>query len=130
MSDMEKKHCHSDCDCGCEHDHEHCEHEGCDCGCEDEDIVTLTMDNGKSYDFYSDGTIEYKGKYYCAFEPAEEVEGLDEGDVVIFELSGDDEETAELIPVEDEAILDAVFQEFCRIFEEEEMSEEAESLED
>lgn len=130
MSDTEKKHCHSDCDCGCEHDHEHCDHEGCDCGCEDEDIVTLTMDNGKSYDFYSDGTIEYKGKYYCAFEPAEEVEGLDEGDVVIFELSGDDEETAELIPVEDEAILDAVFQEFCRIFEEEEMAEEAESLED
>ena len=78
------------------------------------------MDNGKSYDFYSDGTIEYQGKYYCAFEPAEEVEGLDEGDVVIFELSGDDEETAELIPVEDEKILDAVFNEFCRIFEEEE----------
>jgi hypothetical protein len=31
-----------------------------------------------------------------------------------------DEETAELIPVEDEKILDAVFNEFCRIFEEEE----------
>ena len=33
------------------------------------------------------------------------------------------------IPVEDEKMLDAVFNEFCRIFEEEEMAEEAESLE-
>lgn len=131
MSEKEK-HNH-ECDCGCEHDH----HEHCDCGCEDdcncedfgEDIVELTADDGRKLKFFFVGTIEYKGKNYSAFEPAEEMEGMDEDDLVIFEVSGDDEETAELLPIEDEALLDEVFQEFCRVLEEDEMAEEAESLE-
>ena len=127
MSEEKKKH---HCDCGCEeHEHTH----GCDCGCVDdcdcEDTVELTTDDGKKYKFFVVGTIEYKGKNYSAFEPAEEIEGLDEEDLVIFELSGDDEETAELLPVEDEGLLDEVFEEFCRVLEEDEAAEEAASLE-
>jgi hypothetical protein len=67
---------------------------------------------------------------YSAFEPAEEIEGVSEDDLIIFELSGDDEETAELLPVEDETLLEEVFEEFCRALEEDELAEEAESLED
>jgi hypothetical protein len=120
MSEKEKK-----CNCGCdEHGHDDC----CDCGCED-DIVELTTDDGKKLKFYFVGTIEYKGKAYSAFEPAEEIEGIEEDDLVIFELSGDDEENADLLPVEDEALLDEVFEEFCRVLEEDELAEEAESLE-
>ena len=127
MSDKEKK-CHcNDEKCGCDEKEKDCkcgEHE-CDCGCQEE-TVTLTMDNGETHEFYADGTIEYKGKYYAAFEPAEEIEGLEEGDVLIFEISGDDEETAELLPVEDEKLLDEVFEEFCKAFdaEEEELDQE------
>ncbi len=119
MSEKEKK----VCDCGCEGD--------CDCGAEfDEDIVELTTDDGKKLKFYFVGTIEYKGKNYSAFEPAEEIEGLSEEDLVIFEVSdSDDEATADLLPIEDEALLDEVFEEFCRILDEEEMADEAMSLE-
>ena len=118
MSDLEKK----ECTCGCgEHD--------CDCDCEMDDIVELTTDDGKKLKFYFVGTIEYKGKNYSAFEPAEEIEGIQEDDLVIFELNGDDEETADLLPIEDEALLDEVFEEFCRVLEEDELAEEAESLE-
>ena len=142
MSDKEKQ----TCGCGCEHEHHHdheqehthCDHDacdcedccddGCDCGCED-DIVVLTGDDGKKMKFYFVGTIEYKGKTYSAFEPAEEIDGIGEDDLIIFELSGDDEETAELLPVDDEALLDEVFNEFCRVMEEDELAEEAESLE-
>lgn len=124
MDKENKKHA---CDCGCEHEHTHEEH--CDCGCEDEEIVELTTDEGKKLKFYFVGTIEYKGKNYSAFEPAEQIEGLEEDDLVIFELSGDDEETAELLPVEDEGLLNEVFEEFCRVLEEDELAEEAESLE-
>ena len=131
MSEKEKK-----CNCGCgenekectcgEHEHDCCEHD-CDCGCED--IVELTTEDGKKLKFYFIKTIEYKGKYYSAFEPAEEIDGIEEDDLIIFELSGDDEETADLLPVEDDALLDEVFDEFCRVMEEEELAEEAASLE-
>ena len=121
MSDKEKCTCHGEeCDC-----HEH----DCECGCDcEEDIVELTTDDGKKLKFFFVGTIEYKGKAYSAFEPAEEIDGLSEDDLVIFDLSGDDEETAELIPIEDEALLDEVFEEFCRVLEEDELASEAEKL--
>ena len=131
MSEKEKK-----CNCGCdEHgckEHEcDCEEEGCDCGCEEgfDEPVELTTEDGKKLKFYFVGTIEYKGKNYSAFEPAEEIDGIEEDDLVIFELSGDDEETADLLPVEDEKLLDEVFEEFCRVLEEDELAEEAMSLE-
>ena len=115
MSEKEKK-----CNCGCdEHGHD------CECGCEDEDIVELTTEEGKKLKFYFVGTIEYKGKFYSAFEPAEQIDGIEDDDLLIFELSGDDEETADLLPVEDEALLDEVFEEFCRVLEEEELADEA-----
>ena len=128
MDKENKKHV---CDCGCEHEHthdEHCEHEHCDCGCEEE-IVELTTDEGKKLKFYFVGTIEYKGKNYSAFEPAEQIDGIEDDDLIIFELSGDDEETADLLPIEDEGLLNEVFEEFCRVLEEDELASEAESLE-
>ncbi len=121
MSEKEKK-----CTCGCdEHEHD-CD---CDCGCDyEDDIVELTTDDGKKLKFYFVGTLEYQGKNYSAFEPAEQIDGIDDDDLIVFELAGDDEETADLLPVEDEAILDAVFEEFCKALEEEEALEEETDL--
>ena len=121
MNEKEKK-----CTCGCD-EHGCADHE---CDCDDcDDIVELTTDDGKKLKFYFVGTIEYKGKNYSAFEPAEQIDGIEDDDLVIFELAGDDEETADLLPVEDDALLDEVFEEFCRVLEEDELAEEAESLE-
>ena len=120
--DKEKKTCECGHDCDCEnekHAHDCCE-DGCDCGCDcEEDIVELTTDDGKKLKFFFVGTIEYKGKNYSAFEPAEEIEGLSEDDLVIFELVGDGEDDAELLPIEDEKLLDEVFEEFCKALDEE-----------
>ena len=127
VNKMDKENKKHNCDCGCEHEHTHDEH--CDCGCEDEEIVELTADDGRKLKFYFVGTIEYKGKNYSAFEPAEQIDGIDDDDLIIFELSGDDEETAELLPIEDEGLLNEVFEEFCRVLEEDELASEAESLE-
>ena len=123
MSDKEKK-----CNCGCDEHSCDCEHEH-DCDCECDDIVELTTEDGKKLKFYFVGTIEYKGKNYSAFEPAEQIDGIEDDDLIIFELSGDDEEVADLLPIEDEQLLDEVFEEFCRVLEEDELAEEAMSLE-
>lgn len=116
MSEKEKK----VCDCGME---------GCDGSCEEANLVELTTDDGKKLKFYFIDTIEYKGKSYSAFEPAEEIEGLSEGDLLIFELAEGEGDDADLLPVEDEALLDEIFEEFCRVLDEEEMAAEAEELE-
>lgn len=119
MSEKEKK-----CTCGCD---EHAK--DCDCGCyAEDDIVELTTEDGKKLKFYFVGTIEYQGKLYSAFEPAEQIDGIEDDDLIIFELSGDDEETADLLPVEDEAVLDAVFEEFCKALDEADALEDEEEL--
>ncbi len=115
----EKKVCGCGCgqeDCTCEEDT--CECEGvCECEVDDEPIE-LTTDDGKVYKVFLVGTIEYKGKTYSAFEPAEEIEGISEDDIILFEVVGD-EESAELLPIEDEKLLDEVFEEFCKALDEE-----------
>ncbi len=98
-------------------EHEHCHDEGCDCGCEDEEaLVKLTDEAGNVYNFYHIATLDYEGKDYAFFQPAEEVAGVDPDEVVIFEISAENE----LLPVEDQATLDAVFNEFTKVMEEDE----------
>ncbi len=112
MKDEEKKVCNcaeDDCDCGC----------GCDCDCEDE-IVELTDESGKKMKFYHVGTIEFKNAYYAAFQPAEEIEGVDEDELIIFEVADGEGEESELLPIEDQDLLDDVYEEFCRVLDEEE----------
>lgn len=92
------------------------------------DIVELTDDNGKVLKFFHIGTMEHKEKWYCFFQPAEEMEGADDDEVVIFELAGEEGEET-LLPIEDEALLEEVYEEFCRVMEEEEAAEEAEDAE-
>ncbi len=112
MKDEEKKVCNcaeDDCDCGC----------GCDCDCEDE-IVELTDESGKKMKFYHVGTIEFKNAYYAAFQPAEEIEGVDDDELIIFEVADGEGEESELLPIEDQDLLDDVYEEFCRVLDEEE----------
>ncbi len=117
MSEMEKK-----CTCGCEEEGCNCETENCDCGCEDacDEPIFLTTDDGKKLKFYYIGTVELEDKAYCAFEPAEEIDGLSEEDMVIFELKEGEDGVDELLPIEDEALLDKVYEEFVSAMEEEE----------
>ncbi len=124
---MSEKDYEGKCTCGCEHDA--CDHDDCDC-CGEPDIVELLDDSGKKMSFYHLGTIEYKEKYYAAFQAAEEVEGLDEDELVIFEIANaDNEDESALLPIEDEALLDEVYEEFCRVMEEDELADEAMELE-
>lgn len=96
---------------------------------DDPNIVELIDDKGVHRKFFYLGQTLYKGKTYVCFTPAEGIEGLDDNDAVILE-AGKDEETGKMVclPVEDEAVLEDIFQQFCREMEEEEDAEEAELL--
>ena len=105
--------------------------EGCGCGCEDCDeevnVVELVDDQGKVHKCYHIGTIEYKDGWYAFFQTAEEDREGEEDEVTILQIVGE-EGSEELVPVEDDKLLDEVFEEFCRIMEEDDDADEAASL--
>ena len=92
---------------------------------EEERIIELEDDAGNVEKFYHIATIEYKKDMYCIFQKAEPETEEEEDEVVIFRL---DEENQTLLPVEDDELLDEVFAEFMRQFEEYENSDDAELL--
>ena len=106
--------------------HEHVHAEGCDCDecqddcdcCGEEGIFEFEGENGETLRFAHIGTLEYQNKFYAAFEPAEEIPGIEEGQIFIYEVKDIDKETSDLVPVEDEKLLDEVFEEFCKALEE------------
>lgn len=94
---------------------------------EEEHIITLTDDEGNEIEYYHIATLPYKGETYCFFQKAEPETEEEEEEVVIYRLSGEDE-NAELLPLEDDALMDEVFAEFCKEYEAYENSDEAAKL--
>ncbi len=72
---------------------------------EQENILTLTDENGEDVVFEYLDCIEHGGKEYLILMPAEE--GANE--IVILEVQPVDEETENYLSVTDEKILDAVY---------------------
>ena len=75
---------------------------------EEVSILTLTDENGEDVDFEYMDSIEYEGKEYLVLIPAEE----DDGHIVILEIEPIDEETENYLSVEDETILNTVYEMF------------------
>ena len=92
---------------------------------EEDRIIELEDDDGNVEKYYHIATIEYRKDMYCVFQKAEPETEEEEDEVVIFRLN---EEAGELLPLEDEQLLDEVFAEFCHQYEEFENSDEAAML--
>lgn len=75
---------------------------------EESSILTLTDENGEEIDFEYMDCIAYQDKEYLILMPAEE----DSSEIVILEIEPVDEENENYIAVEDEAVLDAVYELF------------------
>ena len=92
---------------------------------EENRIFELEADDGTIEKLYHIATIEYRGDMYCCFQKAEPESEEEEDEVVIFALKGEGDD-AMLEPIDDEDLLDGVFEEFCRQYEayEEEYAEE------
>ena len=72
---------------------------------EEASILTLTDENGKDVDFEYLDCLEYQGKEYLVLMPADEPST----EIVILEIEPVDEENENYLAVEDEAILNAVY---------------------
>ena len=81
---------------------------------EEASLITLTDDNGVETTFEYLDCIEYQGKEYLVMIPAEE----DANEIVILEIQPVDEENENYLAVEDEAILEAVYNIFKERYQE------------
>ena len=72
---------------------------------EQTNVLTLTDENGVDTDFEYLDCIEYEGKEYLILMPADELST----EIVILEVEPVDEETENYISVDDEAVLNAVY---------------------
>ena len=72
---------------------------------EESEILTLTDENGNNVDFEYLDCMEYQGKEYLVLMPADEAETQ----IVILEVEPVDDENENYLAVEDEAVLDAVY---------------------
>ncbi len=83
-----------------------------------DDIVTLMSANGEEIDFVEIAGIVYKSKFYAILQPVELLEGMDDDEALVFEVSrkedGSDSFQIEL----DDEIIDAVFSEYNKLLDE------------
>ena len=84
---------------------------------EEDELIELVDDDGKVLNFKLLDVTEYKGVKYTLLLPAETNEEIAEDEVVIFRLN-EEEETLE--PIEDEALLEEVFDFYTQETEDEE----------
>ena len=76
---------------------------------ENEELISLIDEDGKEVKCHYLDTIEYEGVFYCVVEPLEGGEDYEEGTCYIFRIVDNGDETVDLMPIEDEALLNAVF---------------------
>ncbi len=72
---------------------------------EEQNILTLTDENGEEETFEYLDVIEYEGKEYLFLLPADE----ESSEIVILEIEPVDEEIENYLPIQDEAVLNAVY---------------------
>ena len=94
---------------------------------EEEGIVYLVDDEGNEEAYFAIDSVEYKGAEYCVLRKAYPETEEEEGEVVIFLMQADGDDV-QLLPVEDDALLDEVFAEFCNNYEDFEDADEAAKL--
>ena len=84
----------------------------------EEDIVTLLDENDNELKFFHNATVDYKGEWYIFLQPVEAMEDLEEDEVVIFKLGQDENGDDLFLPIEDEELLNAVYDEYVKQLDE------------
>ncbi len=75
---------------------------------ENENYITLVDDNGEEVSFEVIGEVEYQERCFVVLLPFDE----EDDEVVILEIMPSDDENGEFLSIDDEELLQAVFEKF------------------
>lgn len=80
---------------------------------ENENYITLVDDNGKEVSFEIIGTLEYLERWFAVLIPFDEE---DDGVVILEMIATDDPDYDEFVGIDDENLLNEVFNEFKKSY--------------
>ena len=82
-----------------------------------DDIVTLTSADGESIDFVEIAGIAHKGKFYAILQPVELIEGMQEDEALVFEVSRNEDGSDSFSVELDDEIISAVFETYNKLLD-------------
>lgn len=83
----------------------------------DDDIITLLSATGEEIDFVEIAGIAHKGNFYAILQPVELLEGMEDDEALVFKVSRNEAGEDKFEIVLDDEIIDAVFTEYNRLFD-------------
>ncbi len=90
------------------------------------EIVELLDEDGKSVRFEHLMTVEYEGDPYVLLVPIDEVEDVDEDEVIILRIETSEDGDDAYVGIEDEELLEKIFERYLEIAEADEEALEEE----
>lgn len=84
----------------------------------DDSVLVLQDENGEDVEFYLIAEIDYKDEWYAFLQPVE-LGDMTEDEILIFKIVADENGDDMYEPVEDEEVLNAVYDEYVKLAEEE-----------
>lgn len=91
---------------------------------EDDGIFTLTSSDGKNIEFLDIAGIPYKGNFYVLAQPVELFDGMAEDEVLVFLVDYDENNNEIYRLVIDDEVLDAVSEEYTKLYNEAHLADE------
>lgn len=89
-----------------------------------ENIIEMIDEDGGVFEFEYLLTFEVEDDYFLAFTPIEPMEEFDLGDVLIMRIGEDDDGEEVYLPIESQEELDALWEIFQELYEEEAVEDE------
>ena len=85
------------------------------------EIIEIENEDGEVVEYYLVGCMNYKGKDYAFFQPAEEIEGVSSDSIIAYEMLKDGDTLKE---IEDESLYAEIMEEYYLEYEGEYVSED------
>ena len=88
----------------------------------DDDIVTLLSANGEEIDFVEIAGIAHQGKFYAILQPVELLDGMEDDEALVFEVTRGEDGEDKFSIVTDDEIIDIVFEKYNELLDKAETS--------
>ena len=85
---------------------------------DEDDIITLTGENGKEIDFIEIAGIALKNNFYAILQPVELLDGMGDDEALVFKVITDKHDNDSFEIELDDDIIDAVFKEYNKLYDE------------